>query len=131
MLTRRDTVWWQRSLSARNNTLVLEFEDQIVGYTNFGRARSKGPFEGEIYELYLSPVYQGVGFGEYLFEGARHALDERGLAGLLVWAITENTSACEFYRRRGGRRVATTRERFGSERVHKTAFGWRDDLTCR
>jgi ribosomal protein S18 acetylase RimI-like enzyme len=128
MLARRDAVWWRRSLSGRNNTLVLQFEDHIVGYTNFGRARSKGPYGGEIYELYLAPIYQGLGFGEYLFEGARHALDMRGLAGLVVWAISENQQACEFYRRRGGRPVATTTERFGGVRVQKTAFGWRDDI---
>lgn len=128
LLARRDVVWWQRSLSRRNNTLVLQFEDEIAGYANIGRARSRGPFGGEIYELYLAPIYQGIGLGEYLFEGARHALDNRDLAGLIVWAITDNRQACDFYYQRGGRPVATTIERFGGVRVHKTAFGWRDDL---
>ena len=68
-----------------------------------GSSRQRGPYQGEIYELYLDPIYQGLGLGEHLFEGCRHTLDMRKLNGLIVWALLDNTAACDFYWRRGGR----------------------------
>ena len=78
-----------------------------------------------IYELYLDPVCQGVGFGEHLFEGCRHALDMRKLRGLIVWALLDNTPACDFYWRRGGRPVASTFTKIGGAKLEKVAFTWR------
>ena len=46
---------------------------------------------------YLDPVHQGLGLGEHLFEGCRHALDMRKLNGLIIWALLDNTQACDFY----------------------------------
>jgi ribosomal protein S18 acetylase RimI-like enzyme len=104
--------------------LVLELAGEIGGYVNFGRSRWSLPQEGEIYELYMAPAYQGVGLGEHLFEGARFALDTRKLSGLLVWALTDNDGACAFYRRRGGRPVAKAFERMSGQLVPKLAFAW-------
>ena len=88
-------------------------------------ARQRGPFQGEIYELYLDPHCQGLGFGEHLFEGCRHTLDMRKLNGLIVWALLDNTPACDFYWRRGGRPVASAFTRIGGEGWRKVAFAWR------
>ena len=84
-----------------------------------------GPYQGEIYELYLDPVHQGLGFGEHLFEGCRHALDMRKAKGLIVWALLDNTPACDFYWRRGGRPVASAFRKFGDAKLEQVAFAWR------
>jgi len=43
---------------------VLVFGDKVAGYANYGRNRARSlHFEGEIYELYLRPEFQGLGFG--------------------------------------------------------------------
>ena len=86
---------------------------------------SAGRYQGEIYELYLDPIYQGLGLGEHLFEGCRHALDMRKLNGLIVWALLDNTAACDFYWRRGGRPITSTFTKIGGERLEKVAFAWR------
>jgi ribosomal protein S18 acetylase RimI-like enzyme len=119
-----DASWWAAHLNQRQPPLVLEAGGVVAGYATLGRSRGALPFEGEIYELYLAPVYQGVGLGEHLFEAARHRLDLARLRGLVVWALTANTSACEFYRRRGGAPIANTTEPFGDLQLDKTAFGW-------
>ena len=75
-------------------------------------------------ELYLDPIYQGLGLGEHLFEGCRHALDMKRLNGLIVWALLDNTAACDFYWRRGGRPIANAYTRIGGERLEKVAFTW-------
>ena len=44
-------------------------------------------------------------------------LRRRGLRGLLVWALTDNVAACDFYRARGGKRTARGFERFAFEEI--------------
>jgi len=94
--------WWERALAAGGSHLVLEVLGEPAGYASFGKARSQGREEGEIYELYLAPLYQGLGFGEYLFEGCRANLDDRRLRGLVVWVLRDNRGARTFYAHRGG-----------------------------
>ena len=103
---------------------MLELAGEIGGYVSYGKSRWPLSYQGEIYELYMAPTHQGVGLGEYLFEGARSALDVAGLSGLLVWALADNEAACDFYRRRGGRPVAKTKERMADRALPKIGFGW-------
>jgi GNAT superfamily N-acetyltransferase len=111
-------------MKSGDSTLVLDVGGAVAGYATFGNSRQRGRYQGEIYELYLDPLYQGLGLGEHLFEGCRHALDMRRLDGLIVWALLGNSSACDFYWRRGGRPVASTFTRIGGERLEKVAFAW-------
>lgn len=124
LLTKREVGWWARTARSSDPTLVLEVGGKVAGYATLGRSRGRGPYQGEIYELYLAPIYQGLGFGEHLFEACRNRLDERGYRGLLVWALVENTQACHFYWRRGGRPIASVTESLGGKRLEKVAFGW-------
>lgn len=124
MIRRRGPEWWRSAVRAGDTVLILEFEGDVIGYSTLGSSRTKGPFQGEIYEIYLKPTHQGLGFGEYLFEASRSGLDERGLNGLLIWALSENRSATDFYWRRGGRPVAQTVELVGGAKLEKIAFAW-------
>jgi GNAT superfamily N-acetyltransferase len=87
------------------------------------RARSLY-YDGEIYELYLRPEFQGLGFGRKLFSAARRDLTQSGLQSLVVWALSDNESAVEFYRSLGGRAVARSSERFGTKVLDKVAYAW-------
>jgi GNAT superfamily N-acetyltransferase len=124
ILARRDATWWRSRLRAGEQVLVVEVGGSIGGYATSGPARSRGSYQGEIYELYLSPVFQGLGLGEYLFEASRYRLDQRRLQGLIVWALVANDGAIDFYARRGGRPVARVHERFGGTRLEKVALAW-------
>jgi ribosomal protein S18 acetylase RimI-like enzyme len=124
MIRRRGPDWWRSAVRAGDTVLILECEKDVVGYATLGTSRTRGPFQGEIYELYMMPTHQGVGLGEYLFEAARAGLDSRGLNGLLVWALSDNQVATDFYWRRGGRPIAKTIERFGDSKLEKIAFAW-------
>lgn len=94
--------WWERALAVGGSHLIVEVLGEPAGYASFGKSRSPGKEEGEIYELYLAPLYQGLGFGEHLFEGCRASLDDRGLRGLIVWVLRDNRNARSFYAHRGG-----------------------------
>ena len=124
MIARRQPAWWRSSLGSRDCVLVLEVADKIAGYATCGQARGRGRHKGEIYELYLAPIYQGLGFGEHLFEGCRFVLDNNRLNGLVVWALLDNTQACDFYWRRGGRPITSTIDVLGGKRLEKIAVAW-------
>lgn len=126
LVKQRTPEWWRQQLRTEDGALVLEIAGTVAGYATLGAARQRtSKYQGEIYELYLDPTYQGLGLGEHLFEGCRHTLDLRNLNGLIVWALLDNTPACDFYWRRGGRPIASTMTRVGDLKLEKVAFGWR------
>jgi ribosomal protein S18 acetylase RimI-like enzyme len=126
MIAKRGLGWWTNALSSRSPLLVLDFNSAASGYVTYGRCRSgKSPFQGEIFELYLHPIYQGLGLGEQLFDSARDRLFALHLKGLLVWALSDNDAACSFYQSLGGKPVAEGAERFGDVSLRKIAFAWR------
>ena len=124
MIRRRGPEWWASAVRSGDSIFVLEVGHEVAGYATWGSARARGAYQGEIYELYLAPVYQGLGFGEHLFEACRYALDERRIKGLVCWALAENTPAIDFYWRRGGRPVAKAFDRIGGAKIEKIAFAW-------
>jgi ribosomal protein S18 acetylase RimI-like enzyme len=124
MMRRRNAVWWRSQIRVGEPILVLEVAGKVGGYATAGVARTRAAHQGEIYELYLAPTYQGLGLGEHLFEACRYRLDQRRLEGLIVWALAENTAAIDFYQRRGGRPAARIQERFGKTKLDKVALAW-------
>lgn len=125
MLARRSLRWWQQSLHKRAPLLVLDFRGEAAGYVTFGRCRlTRSPYQGEIFELYLHPTYQGLGLGSKLFDGARLRLGEMRIKGLLVWALADNEAACGFYLSQGGKPIAEGSESFGEATLRKIAFAW-------
>lgn len=125
MVERRGPGWWETALRRGSRVLVLTHGAHVAGYANVGRNRARGlPYEGEIYELYLRPEYQGLGFGRRLFADARKELASVGFEGLTVWALAANEPALGFYRALGGVSVARSSETFGGRTLDKVAFGW-------
>jgi len=126
MIARRGPGWWERVLQRRASLLVLDFGGEVAGYVTYGPCRVRsGPYRGEIFELYLCPIYQGLGLGTKLFDGARQKLRDGRLNGLLVWALSDNEAACDFYTRLGGRPIAEGAETFSGTSLRKIAFVWR------
>jgi ribosomal protein S18 acetylase RimI-like enzyme len=125
LITRRGPDWWDSAIRKGSRISILAFGDKVAGYANYGRNRARSLFyDGEIYELYLRPEYQGLGFGYRLFSSARRDLAQSGLKSLVVWALSDNEPAVEFYRALGGKAVARSSERFGDRSLEKVAFAW-------
>src|SRR5690606_27543578 len=88
MVNRRGRDWWKNAIRRAANIIVVEIGGTVVGYATIGRNRARQlSQQGEIYELYLMPEYQGIGLGSRLFAAARKLLDGNGLKGLVVWAL--------------------------------------------
>ncbi|HEU5017991.1 MAG TPA: GNAT family N-acetyltransferase [Pseudolabrys sp.] len=125
LINRRGPDWWDSAIRKGSRITVFQFGEQIAGYANYGRNRARSLFyDGEIYELYLRPEFQGLGFGRRLFNAARKDLLQSGLKSLVVWALSDNEPAVEFYRALGGRAVARSSERFGAKTLDKVAYAW-------
>jgi ribosomal protein S18 acetylase RimI-like enzyme len=125
LVVRRGPSWWDAAIRRGSRIFLLTFGDTIAGYANYGRNRAKSlPYAGEIYELYLRPEYQGLGFGRRLFATAKRDLAQGGQQSLVVWALCDNDPAVSFYRALGGRAVARSTERFGPKVLDKIAFAW-------
>ena len=125
IINRRGPTWWDSTLRRGSRVTILTFAGTVAGYGSYGRNRAAAiGVGGEIYELYVKPEYQGLGFGRKLFSACREALDERRLTGLAVWALVANEQACAFYRSLGGVAVARGTETFGQRSLEKLAWAW-------
>lgn len=123
-ISRRNTAWWVRTVR-HAGVLVLEAGDEVVGYATYGRNRTGAlPQGGEIFELYLLPEYQGLGFGRRLFRAALQRLELIGAKGAIVWSIEDNDRAMDFYKAIGGKDVAEGTERFDGKVLNKVAFAF-------
>jgi len=125
LINRRGPDWWDSAIRKGSRISLLQFGDQVAGYSNYGRNRARSlSYDGEVYELYLRPEFQGLGFGRRLFAAARKDMAQSGLKSLVVWALSDNEPAVEFYRAIGGRAVARSSERFGDKTLDKVAYAW-------
>ena len=90
LINRRGPQWWNGAIRKGSRVSVLSFGDKIAGYANYGRNRARSlHFDGEIYELYLRPEFQGLGFGRRLFSAAKRDLTQSGLKSMVVWALSD------------------------------------------
>jgi ribosomal protein S18 acetylase RimI-like enzyme len=125
LIARRGPSWWDTAIRRGSRISLLIFGDEIAGYANYGRNRAKSlPYAGEVYELYLRPEYQGLGFGRRLFSNAKRDLAQSGQTSMVVWVLSDNEPAVAFYRALGGRTIARSTERFGQKVLDKLAFAW-------
>lgn len=125
LVTRRGPAWWDGAIRKGSRVSLFVFGDTVAGYSNYGRNRARSlPYEGEVYELYMRPEFQGLGFGRRLFTAARRDLAQNGMKSMVVWALSDNEPALDFYRALGGRPVARSSETFGTKTLDKIAFAW-------
>ncbi|PTW59116.1 ribosomal protein S18 acetylase RimI-like enzyme [Breoghania corrubedonensis] len=125
LLSRRGVSWWHAAIRYKTRILVLEVCGTPAGYATFGHSRLKHlPFPGEIYELYLQPDHQGLGFGRQLFLATRGALRSAGMAGFAVRVLKDNLPARSFYEAMGGVLCDENIERIGRSDLSVRIYGW-------
>ncbi|MBD8877399.1 GNAT family N-acetyltransferase [Roseibium polysiphoniae] len=125
LIARRPAAWWRSALSKGVKIQVLEVANEPAGYASYGSCRmSNLPYEGEIYELYLKPEYQGLGFGRALFQTVREALAAQKLEGLAVQVLSDNQSARAFYRALGGKLAAKSSYYSAGKPFELAVYGW-------
>ena len=127
MIVRRGPHWWARNIRRGGAVLVLEAFGTVAGYVSVGRSRMKRlSYSGEIYELYLHPDYQGLGYGRKLLDAGQSILKRNRLGEMAVRVLTENERAIAFYEACGGALVARSHETVGETRLGVSVYGWLD-----
>ncbi len=125
MLERRGENWWRKATRGPATLLVLDVAGQIAGYATVGLNRARAlPYDGEVYELYLRPEFQGIGLGRRLFGESRRLLKSLGCEGMVVWCLEDSEHAARFFRRHGGVDIAEGMEDFDGVQLKKLGFVW-------
>lgn len=98
----------------------------LVGFANYGPARYSTPTPvGEIYALYVLPLYQGRGIGDGLVRAVARHMVEGGTVTLFAWVLSTNPNRA-FYERLGAVPVETGVIGLGGRRHEQVAYVWRD-----
>ncbi len=85
-----------------NHQFVLEIDNNIVGFVNFGLAEDPEYSNcGEIIALYIISKYKGHGYGKELVNTAIKELKEMGCDKMIIACLKGNPSN-EFYKHIGG-----------------------------
>lgn len=87
---------------SEKDTLVLEINNNIVGFIRFGQSEDQNyPNTGEIFALYILSKYQKQGYGKQLVISAIKELLNNGYNNMVIGCISINPSN-EFYKYLGG-----------------------------
>ncbi len=127
MLERRGEKWWCKATDGPATLLVIDVAGEIAGYATVGLNRARSlPYDGEVYEIYLRPEFQGIGLGRRLFGESRKLLTSLGCRGLVVWCLEDSEHAVRFFRRHGGADAVEGVEDFGGSQLKKVGFVWQN-----
>ncbi|MBR0554144.1 GNAT family N-acetyltransferase [Ciceribacter sp. L1K23] len=125
MIERRGETWWRKAVRGPATVLVADVAGTIAGYATVGLNRARAlPQEGEIYELYMRPEYQGIGLGHTLFTEAKRLLKFLECRGVVVWCLEDSDNAVRFFRSNGGIDALEGNEDFDEVRLKKLGFIW-------
>jgi len=81
---------------------AAEVDGRIVGWISFGKSRDDdGRMAGEVYAVYVRPVFWGKGFGRKLMESAEAHLWAHGHERITLWVLEGNQRSRVFYSRAG------------------------------
>ena len=88
-----------------NNALVLEVNNMVVGFVNYGKTDDKEYSNcGEIFALYIIKEYHGYGYGRKLVNEAIKELKKMNYDKMLISCLKGNPSN-EFYKHIGGKYI--------------------------
>ncbi len=101
----REERWKGHLLTAPESILICEFEEHVVGFSNYGRSRDPDgdPMQvGELYALYALKEAWNRGCGRALWlETQRRMQAELSVSAVTVWVLTDNLRGRRFYEKAG------------------------------
>jgi ribosomal protein S18 acetylase RimI-like enzyme len=116
---RSELTWQQHLADPVRQNYVCELGGALVGFVAVGPSRdpdTNPARTGELYRLYVDPVYWRRGVGRALWQQALAGLRALGYDDAILWVFEANDQARRFYERAGfGLEAGVTRrvERYG------------------
>jgi aspartate/methionine/tyrosine aminotransferase/L-amino acid N-acyltransferase YncA len=108
--------------------LVAVKDDEVLGYSCFDLKDRSNKYESELVSLYIKPTETGKGIGTALFKETVKELLKSGKKNMIVWCLSDNEHALEFYEYLGGKNVETKKAKIGN-RYYKE-YGFYFDLAA-
>lgn len=106
---------------------VAESEGQIIGFASgMMLPEPKLGMQSELTAIYLRPAWQRSGIGRRMVQKVARTLQAQGADSMLVWAISGNAIARNFYEELGG--ILLTEQAFSWDGMDlmEAGYGWRD-----
>lgn len=106
---------WQRTLRrpGRHNILALS-DGHVQGVVSYGQARQdESAMEnfGELMAIYVLPTERGKGVGTLLLRKAEMGLAELGFVHSILWVLSDNNPARQFYEDHGWHKSGQSQKR--------------------
>ena len=106
---------------------VAEVDEEIVGWALGGPNRDQTMiYSAELFTIYLLPGYERQGIGLRLMNAVAQGLAGFGFESMILWVLTDNRPAREFYEALGGVYVVRRAMDLEGTDVPVVAYGWRD-----
>ena len=102
--------------------LVAVNGDDVLGYSCFDLKDRINKYDSELVSLYIKPTETGKGIGTALFKETVKELLVNGKKNMIVWCLSDNAHAIEFYEYLGGKNVETKKAKIGGKFYKEYGF---------
>lgn len=94
------SVWEKINEIKSRQNLVATLNEVPIGFVSLGPSQESKAI-AEIYGIYVDPDHFGRGVGRLLIHGALEVLTAQDYSKVLLWVMTKNHSAKQFYEKIG------------------------------
>ena len=97
-------------------------DDEVLGYSCFHLEDKSGNCDSELVSLYIKSNHQGKGVGTNLLKETAKELLSKGKNNMIIWCLSDNREAIDFYKKLGGKKVIEKNAKIGEELYKEYGF---------
>ena len=102
--------------------LVAVRGEEVLGYACYSTTPNVDNFQSELVSLYIKPSEIGKGIGTSLFLETCKELKDLYKNNMIVWCLSDNKNAINFYKGLGGKIVKTKEAKIGDNYYEEYCF---------
>lgn len=133
MLVDDHVLYWKRILQAlpaasdKACVYVAESEGHVIGFVSATLlAEPKHGYHAELGALYIRPQWQRAGIGRRMMHKVARTLQSWNCADLVVWVLSDNRLARNFYEELHGEFVLEQEFSWDDMDLKEVGYGWKD-----
>ena len=133
MLVDDHVLYWKRILQAlpaaadKACVYVAESEGHVIGFVSATLlAEPKHGYHAELGALYIRPQWQRAGIGRRMMHKIARTLQSWNCADLVVWVLSDNRLARNFYEELNGEFVLEQEFSWDDMDLKEVGYGWKD-----
>jgi ribosomal protein S18 acetylase RimI-like enzyme len=133
MLVDDHVLYWKRILQAlpaaadKACVYVAESEGHVIGFVSATLlVEPKHGYHAELGALYIRPQWQRAGIGRRMMHKVARTLQSWNCADLVVWVLSDNRLARNFYEELNGEFVLEQEFSWDDMDLKEVGYGWKD-----